>query len=69
MAAGPGPIGTTRSAGAFLALMQDADALLLGQRTYVTHAEAFEPMFSLRSATPYPSGVVGLRYARQQGAA
>jgi dihydrofolate reductase len=25
-------------------LMQDADALLLGRRTYVTHAEAFEPM-------------------------
>jgi len=28
----------------FLALMQDADALLLGRRTYVIHAEAFEPM-------------------------
>ncbi|MDP9176510.1 MAG: dihydrofolate reductase family protein [Gemmatimonadota bacterium] len=28
----------------FLALMKDADAILLGQRTYVTHAEAFEPM-------------------------
>jgi len=28
----------------FLNLMQDADALLLGRRTYVTHAEAFEPM-------------------------
>jgi dihydrofolate reductase len=28
----------------FGALMQDADALLLGRRTYVTHAEAFEPM-------------------------
>lgn len=28
----------------FLALMKDADALLLGRRTYVTHAEAFEPM-------------------------
>jgi len=27
-----------------LALMQDADALLLGRRTYVIHAEAFEPM-------------------------
>ena len=25
-------------------LMKDADALLLGRRTYVTHAEAFEPM-------------------------
>jgi dihydrofolate reductase len=25
-------------------MMQDADALLLGRRTYVTHAEAFEPM-------------------------
>jgi dihydrofolate reductase len=28
----------------FRALMQDVDALLLGRRTYVTHAEAFEPM-------------------------
>ena len=28
----------------FLALMQDVDALLLGRRTYVIHAEAFEPM-------------------------
>ena len=25
-------------------LMQDVDAFLLGRRTYVTHAEAFEPM-------------------------
>jgi dihydrofolate reductase len=28
----------------FFALIQDCDALLLGRRTYVTHAEAFEPM-------------------------
>ena len=28
----------------FLALMRDVDAFLLGRRTYVTHAEAFEPM-------------------------
>lgn len=28
----------------FVAMMADADALLLGRRTYVTHAEAFEPM-------------------------
>jgi dihydrofolate reductase len=28
----------------FLTLMQDVDALLLGRRTYVTHAQAFEPM-------------------------
>jgi len=28
----------------FGALMADTDALLLGRRTYVTHAEAFEPM-------------------------
>ncbi len=28
----------------FLKLMKDVDALLLGRRTYVTHAEAFEPM-------------------------
>ena len=30
--------------GHFFALMKDADALLLGRRTYVGHAEAFEPM-------------------------
>jgi dihydrofolate reductase len=29
---------------AFFALMQECDALLLGRKTYVTHAEAFEPM-------------------------
>jgi dihydrofolate reductase len=28
----------------FFGLMQDVDAFLLGRRTYVTHAEAFEPM-------------------------
>lgn len=28
----------------FFALMQDVDALLLGRKTYVTHAQAFEPM-------------------------
>jgi dihydrofolate reductase len=28
----------------FGAVMQEADALLLGRRTYVTHAQAFEPM-------------------------
>jgi dihydrofolate reductase len=28
----------------FVELMKDADAFLLGRRTYVTHAEAFEPM-------------------------
>ena len=28
----------------FFALMQDVDAFLLGRRTYVVHAEAFEPM-------------------------
>jgi dihydrofolate reductase len=28
----------------FSELMKDCDALLLGRRTYVTHAEAFEPM-------------------------
>jgi dihydrofolate reductase len=28
----------------FGSLMQDVDAILLGRRTYVTHAEAFEPM-------------------------
>ena len=30
--------------GSFGALMQDVDALLLGRRTYVIHAQAFEPM-------------------------
>jgi len=29
---------------AFGAVMQDVDAFLLGRRTYVTHADAFEPM-------------------------
>ena len=29
---------------AFGSLMKDTDAFLLGRRTYVTHAEAFEPM-------------------------
>lgn len=28
----------------FVTLMQDVDAFLLGRRTYVTHAAAFEPM-------------------------
>ena len=28
----------------FFSLIEDCDALLLGRRTYVTHAEAFEPM-------------------------
>lgn len=28
----------------FFALINDVDALLLGRRTYVTHADAFEPM-------------------------
>jgi dihydrofolate reductase len=28
----------------FLEAMKDCDALLLGRRTYVTHAQAFEPM-------------------------
>lgn len=29
---------------AFVGLMQDVDAFLLGRRTYVTHAQAFEPL-------------------------
>ena len=28
----------------FVAMMRDADTFLLGRRTYVTHAEAFEPL-------------------------
>lgn len=30
--------------GTFVGLMKDVDAFLLGRRTYVTHAAAFEPM-------------------------
>lgn len=30
--------------GSFVAMMQDCDAFLLGRRTYVTHAQAFEPL-------------------------
>ena len=78
---------------AFQTIMRDVDALLPGRRTYVTHAEAFEPMppgdpfgdlmnapkkyvvsrtlqkprWRDTSATPYPSGVVGLDYVRQRG--
>ena len=29
---------------AFVAMMKDTDAFLLGRRTYVTHAQVFEPM-------------------------
>src|SRR3954467_9515967 len=29
---------------AFFGMMQNVDAILLGRKTYVTHAEAFEPM-------------------------
>jgi dihydrofolate reductase len=29
---------------AFVAIMKDVDAFLLGRKTYVTHADAFEPM-------------------------
>ncbi len=29
---------------AFLTIMKDVDALLLGRKTYMTHAQAFEPM-------------------------
>src|SRR6266540_85897 len=39
-----GPFWHDDIGGAFFAMMQDADALLLGRRTYVTHAAAFEPM-------------------------
>ena len=37
---------------AFGALMQDVDAFLLGRKTYVTHAEAFEPLLHLASHRP-----------------
>jgi len=45
----------------------DVDALLLGRRTYVTHAAAFEPMppgDPFGDLRPYPSGVVELDYRR-----
>jgi hypothetical protein len=56
---------------AFFDLMQDVDALLLGRRTYVTHAAAFEPMpkgdpFGDMMNAP---GVVGLQYVRERGTA
>jgi len=83
---------------AFGTLMKDVDALLLGRRTYITHAAAFHALlahdlvdelhpllypltvgggkrllpegvyatFKLGSATPYPTGVVGLHYNRQR---
>lgn len=38
------PFGHDSIGETFDALMQECDALLLGRRTYVTHAEAFEPM-------------------------
>lgn len=43
----------------FGAMMRDTDAFLLGRRTYVTR-------FTLRSATPYPTGAVALDYARKR---
>jgi len=39
----------------FGALMKDTDAFLLGRRTYMTHAEAFEPM---RITLPFALTVV-----------
>ena len=48
-AAGPCRTGTTTSARRSARLMQELDAFLLGRRTYVTHAEAFEPMPARRS--------------------
>jgi hypothetical protein len=48
----------------FVAMMKDVDAFLLGRRAYVT-PEGVHATLSLTSATPYPSGVVGLHYRRQ----
>ncbi len=44
VAADSGAIVTRRSQLLSLEMMKDTDALLLGRRTYVTHADAFEPM-------------------------
>ena len=43
-AAGPMPYWHDDIGVAFFQAMQNVDAFLLGRRTYVTHAEAFEPM-------------------------
>jgi hypothetical protein len=47
-------------------LMQDVDAFLLGRRTYVIHAEAFEPMppgdpFGDMTNTPNKEPIGGTR--------
>jgi dihydrofolate reductase len=42
----------------FFALIEDCDALLLGRRTYVTHAEAFEPM---APGDPFGDALNGLK--------
>src|SRR5258705_4157099 len=39
-----GPFWHDDIGGAFFEMMKDADALLLRRRTYLGHAEAFEPM-------------------------
>jgi dihydrofolate reductase len=39
-----GPYWHDEIGGSFVALMKDCDAFLLGRRTYLTHAAAFEPM-------------------------
>src|SRR3712207_9514386 len=46
---------------AFDALMRDTDAFLLGRRTYVTHAEAFEPK-------PAGGGFGDIKHARSEEA-
>ena len=53
---------------AFGALMQDVDAFLLGRRTYVTHAQAFEPMpvrRSVRRLDEYSKEVRGVTNTRE----
>lgn len=42
----------------FFTLLEDADALLLGRRTYVTHADAFEPM---APGDPFGDALNGLK--------
>jgi dihydrofolate reductase len=39
-----GPEAADRVGKSFMAMMKDCDAFLLGRRTYVTHADAFEPL-------------------------
>ena len=58
--------------GSFVDLMRDVDAFLLGRRTTIIRDSVVEAVRALhllvypllRSATPHPTGVVALDYAR-----